>query len=482
MQSNHPMTTGTEAFRCLQQWPDGLMGIDRHNNLCFFSTQAEVLLGWLSEGVYGRNVHELLCLRAQGFEHEQTECPLCQPLPAAHIVRSSFWLNSEGYSISVDFRVIPVVGTGAIARLVSFQNNQHHAHSSEEAAKLLAYVENNPSPIGEFDANGQVLFSNSAFNDALLAFGFNDLGQSRMLPASLEQICRDCLLQQAVKSSVEVEVDGRWLTWHFVPLAEAGARAVALAGYAFDITDQKNLELQNEQEKARLRRDFYAKMVHELRTPLNAIIGFSQVLLKRVTQKVEERDLANLRAIKTAGLQLNQMISNTLDVSRIEAGKMEVEVEHFHVKELFVGISEQLASLANAKGLAYEIECSDGLNMTSDLDKVRQIMVNLLSNAIKYTNTGGIYVSVTPTQGADALLFVIRDSGIGIAEEHLSCLFSAYGRVHARDTHNIQGMGLGLVLVAEFVEMLHGTISVQSQKHTGTTFTVVLPINGINTL
>jgi two-component system, autoinducer 2 sensor kinase/phosphatase LuxQ len=465
--------TWLEAMDWLQHWPDGLIGLDNEFRIRFCSQQALSLLGWPSERIIGLFAHDLLCVKTRDFFHQAHDCLLCSSASDSHHTNSSFWLTADGFTISVDFRVIPLGDQAGVHRIISFQSNESRAHSSEEAANVLAYVEHSPAPIAEFDLNGQVLFGNPAFNEALLEYGFNDLGQSLILPQNLSDLCAECLRKDKIFSGVEVEVDGHWLRWHFAPLKRPGAKA--LVGYAFDVTEQKRLELQDANEKARLRRDFYAKMVHELRTPLNAIIGFAQVLLRRLDQIVDERELANLRAIKMAGLQLNQMISNTLELSKIDAGKMDVEVGSFSLNEMLAVVSEQLQGLAHAKGLNYRCECEEGLVMESDLDKVRQILVNLISNAIKYTHAGEIAVAAL-RDANQQLVVTVTDTGVGISQEHMAGLFDAYGRIRGQNTQNIQGTGLGLALVSEFVEMLHGDISLVSEAGKGSCFKVMLPL------
>lgn len=457
----------------LQQWPDGVIGLDQWNVIRFISTKAETVLGWSSEQAVGRNVHELLCVGSRGFEHQLQQCPLCQEQTSPDAVTSCFWQRADGYSVSVDYRMF-AVSVGVVRRVLTLQSNQGRTHSAQEAEKLLRYVENHPAPIAEFDIDGHIVFGNAAFHKALLQAGFDDVGQSRMLPCDIEQLCRDCARSQECCSSSEISCDGRWWSWHFAPIENAQNEAVI--GYAFDMSERKRLELQSNEAKAHARQDFYAKMVHELRTPLNAIIGFSQVLARRLEGTVQARDLANIEAIKIAGLQLNQMINNTLETAKIEACKVEVETHEFSVHQVFAAVSEQLEGLAQAKGLDYRVQCDRTITIISDIDKVRQILVNLISNAIKYTHQGGVSVAVELKKAKGVVVFTVSDTGVGIAQEHLAGLFAAFGRVRTDNTHDVEGTGLGLALVAEFVEILKGSVSVSSALDKGTTFIVELPI------
>lgn len=473
MSSTEAEHKATDTASWLQQWPDGILGIDRDHIVRFVSTEAENLLGWPSHEAVGRNVHELLCVSAREFEHQLEQCPLCIDEIKSDAVSSSFWRRSDGYNVGINYRIF-TVSAGNVNRALSFQGNHDLSHSVHEIEKWAHYTECNPSPIAEFDVDGHIIFGNSAFHQMLLRADFDAVGQSRLLPSNLAQLCRECAISGECRTGIEVSFDEQWWTWHFAPITTTQKGTVV--GYAFDVSGRKRLELQDEEEKVHARQDFYAKMVHELRTPLNAIIGFSQVLSRRLEGLVHARDLANLKAIKVAGLQLNQMITNTLDAAKIEACKVELESEEFSVHEVFASVSEQLESLARAKGLDYEVICDSGVRMTSDRNKVRQIAVNLMSNAIKYTHQGRIRVTVNSDQAGRMVVFTINDTGIGIAQEDQKDLFTAFSRVHAHESHGVEGAGLGLALVAEFVKMLRGSVSVHSELDKGATFVVKLPL------
>jgi signal transduction histidine kinase len=221
-------------------------------------------------------------------------------------------------------------------------------------------------------------------------------------------------------------------------------------------------------------------MSHELRTPLNAIIGYSEML------KEESADLGvaqlepDLEKIRSAGQHLLGLINEVLDLSKIEAGKMDLFVERFDIGALLHEVASTVQATAAAKGNALEVKADPGLGvMRADLTKVRQILLNLLSNASKFTEKGPIVLAVHRMPGpypeADSIVFAVTDSGIGMSAEQVDRLFQPFVQADASTTRRYGGTGLGLTITRRFCEMMGGTIAVSSEPGRGTTFTVKLP-------
>lgn len=458
----------SEALSWFATWPDGLVMTDEQCRVLYVSSKAADILGWVTAEVQGRHLHALLCPEDRDSAHTVEDCPLCQPEVDADAVHSSYWLNRSGVNVSVDYRVIPSHRGG---RILSFYNNRARAHSYREMAKFTEYVECSPAPIAEFDAEGQLQYGNPALQEQLLLHGFDERGVGRIWPQGLAALCQRAWHRKTVINDVEVRVDDNWYRWHFHPL---GGDQPAVLAHLFDVTEEKIAQIRLAGEKAAARRDFFAKMVHELRTPLNAIIAFSQVLTQRLDGTLSERDMASLRAIRAAGLQMNELVSDTLDIAKIDAGKMAVEEASFSLAALFGSFHEQVVALAEAKHLTYLRDCDPTLIIRSDFRKVQQILLNLIANAIKYTREGS--VAARGFLEGDTLVLEVRDTGIGIPESQRDKLFRSYEQVSSERNKGIQGTGLGLALVAELVALLGGTIGVESEVDQGSFFRVVLPI------
>jgi len=455
-------------------WPDGLIGLACDYKAVVVSPSAVKLLGWSPEELIGKHIHEFLCAKSREFSHDLENCPLCENLSGIH---SGVWRTKEGVNCHVDFRMLEMPGESTVSKFLSFHSTVENDHCHDELETFADYVEKNPGLIVEFDEEAQMLFGNAALHEQLLEKGFGDYGQPNIFPQALHQICQSISSSGKEVPSVEIEIEDCWYRWSFYS-KESNQGQISVVGFANDITEHKQLELRFEKEKLEARRDFIAKMVHELRTPLNAIIGFSQILIRITESKLSEREFSQLKNIHTAGVQLNEMVSDTLDVSKIDAGKMELDLEAFSVSTVISSIHEQMKSLSEAKHLEYLVECDTDFPLYSDRKKLRQIVVNLVSNAIKYTEKGSVRLSVGYCEddgNEEGVQINVVDSGIGIPKEQIGSLFHSYQQVSGEKTRGIQGTGLGLTLVSELANMLKAQISVKSELGLGSRFTVKLP-------
>ena len=471
----------TEAQNWFEHWPDGLLVVDKNLRILAQSPASQRMLGWRSEDLCGQGLHQLLCVNSREFIHTEADCPLCSTHTDATAPRkSAVWRNSCGDNLNVDYRIIALPNAGPARLILSFQDSQSLEYNQAEMEKFAQYADFNPAPIAEFDVQGQLLYGNPALQLQMVELGFDAKGQARIFPEDLPQICEDRINQQISRAPLELNVEGLWFAWHFQVLQdETNARQpMTIMGYAFDITRQKRAEEEVKQQNIAASRDFYAKMMHELRTPLNAIIGFSDLLLRRGQQRFTERELANLTAIKNAGFQLQELVSDTLDISKIEAGKMTLDVSEFAAGDVVKSIETQMRALAEAKGLKLLISCAEGLAMRSDPQKFRQILVNLLSNGIKYTQRGEVRLKLIVETAAPAdnqLILEVSDTGTGIPQDLIPKLFKSYQQIKEQSNRGIQGTGLGLALVEELVTLLGGHISVSSVYGAGSCFKVRLP-------
>ncbi len=227
---------------------------------------------------------------------------------------------------------------------------------------------------------------------------------------------------------------------------------------------------------SRHKSEFLASMSHELRTPLNAVIGFSEVLLERMFGEVNEKQTEYLQDILSSGRHLLSLINDMLDLSKIEAGRMELALAPFHVPEAIENAVTLVKERAARHGIALHVDVDPRLGeLVGDERKIKQVLLNLLSNAVKFTpDRGRIGVKAVL---ADGLIEIsISDTGIGIAPEDQKAIFEEFRQVGSDDTRKHEGTGLGLTLTQKFVEMHGGRIRVESEMGRGSTFTFTLPI------
>ena len=220
---------------------------------------------------------------------------------------------------------------------------------------------------------------------------------------------------------------------------------------------------------------FLANMSHELRTPLNAVIMYSELLQEEAEDRKIDGFIPDLDKIRAAGKHLLALVNGVLDLSKIEAGKMELYIEAFDIAEMVNDVAATVQPLVEKKANKLEVHCAKTTGtMQGDLTKVRQILFNLLSNASKFTEKGLVTVDVTRDQ--DMVLFRVTDNGIGMSDEQLAKLFQPFTQADASTTRKFGGTGLGLAISRRFVEMMGGKIDVTSETGKGSTFTVSLPL------
>ncbi len=224
---------------------------------------------------------------------------------------------------------------------------------------------------------------------------------------------------------------------------------------------------------------FLANISHELRTPLNAIIGYSEILEEE--SDISTDDLASdLKKIKAAAKHLLALINDILDLSKIEAGKMELNIETFNLQNLMEDVVSTIRPLIEKHSITLHVDCPENLGfMHADHTRIRQILLNLLSNACKFTDGGDIYISAEREKVEDEewIVFRVKDTGIGMNEEQQSKLFKPFTQVDSSTTRRYGGTGLGLAISRRFCQMMNGGISVQSEPGKGSTFTFRLPAN-----
>lgn len=240
---------------------------------------------------------------------------------------------------------------------------------------------------------------------------------------------------------------------------------------------RKEKRSQQEAEAANMAKSsFLANMSHEIRTPINAILGMNEMILR------EEKDPA-IRGyagnIQASGNSLLSIVSDVLDISKIESGKLEIIPVDYEVNSLISDCCNLAAGRAKAKELELLVECADNVPMKlcGDETHIRQIIVNLLTNAVKYTEKGTVKLIVSGrfTDGGFVLKVDVSDTGIGIAEENLPQLFTQFQRFDLQRNRNIEGTGLGLSIVKRLCDLMSGTITARSVLGSGSTFTVELP-------
>lgn len=240
----------------------------------------------------------------------------------------------------------------------------------------------------------------------------------------------------------------------------------------------KKLELANEEllEADRQRSEFVANMSHELRTPLNSIIGFSGILLRNTGKVLGEKELNFSEKINRNGKHLLGLINDILDLSKIEAGRIDIEIHSSELTPLLQDVIDMLHTQADAKHLHLSLDLPDHLpRVETDIEKLRQVLINIVGNAIKFTKDGGVTIRPRWLQSGEIEIAVV-DTGIGLAKSKLDTIFQPFTQADSSTTRKFGGTGLGLTISKNIMKLLGGEVDVESVEGTGSTFFIRVPV------
>jgi signal transduction histidine kinase/ActR/RegA family two-component response regulator len=287
-----------------------------------------------------------------------------------------------------------------------------------------------------------------------------------------------------------------WVRWEIRPWYEEAGKVGGIILFSEVITDRKQIQddlrllnLSLEQRVVertleishanRAKDEFLANMSHELRTPLNAILGLSESLLEQKCGFLNERQIQSIDLIASSGKHLLNLINDILEVSKIEAGKLQLHTDIVSVRELCQSSLNFIRELALKKLISVEFTSEESLStLQADPQRIKQILINLLTNAVKFTpERGRVSLDVRTNNDSDRILFSITDSGIGIAQEDLEKLFTPFTQLDSSLARRYAGTGLGLSLVQKLTEAHGGSVQVESEIGKGSCFIVALPLN-----
>ncbi len=364
---------------------------------------------------------------------------------------------------------INLVGDDGLIRM-----GEYHGPGREDLEKIF------PAPIDESTATGTAIVHHKVLH-------FPDVEHGENVPPGTVQACRGTGIKSLIFAPMLWEGKGIGAIFvgreHVGPFsdkdiallktfADQAVIAIQNARLFHEIEDKsRQLEIANKHKS-----EFLANMSHELRTPLNAIIGFSEVLLERLFGEVNDKQDDYLKDIHSSGKHLLGLINDILDLSKIEAGRMELEQSTFDLPSALSNALTLLRERAQRHGIALSLDVDPTLSqVVADERKLKQIVVNLLSNAVKFTPDGG-RVELTARREPGRMVIAVRDTGIGIAPDDQDAVFEEFRQVGSDYTRKQEGTGLGLALTRRFVELHGGRIRVESAPGKGSTFTFDIPL------
>lgn len=397
-----------------------------------------------------------------------------------------------------EVRTVPTGVGFVIMDATDVQRAEKQRRESETRFRMLA--DNIPQMTWIAEPNGEIRWYNQRW------FDFTGTTQADVDGFGWEKVHHPDHLERASNSFKQQIADGkdwedtfplraadgsyRWFLSRAVPIRENG-QIVRWFGTNTDVTRQRAAEQELSaardaaEEANRAKSQFIANMSHELRTPLTAVIGYAEMLEEEVEDVGADSLLPDLRKINQNARHLLNLINNVLDLSKIEAERMDVHVEPFSVSDIAEEVASSVQSLMEKKANTLVLELEGDLGeMASDDTKLRQCLLNLLSNASKFTENGTVRMRVTrqADPAGDTLTFAIKDSGIGMSAEQLENLFERFTQADSSTTRRFGGTGLGLAITRAFCRLLGGDIAVTSEEGVGSTFTITLPAKAPETV
>ena len=390
-------------------------------------------------------------------------------------------------SLSLEKRLYYAVGRDITRR------KQAEDALEQEQSLLKAFMDNTTDHIYFKDKESRFIRINKAqtnlfrLSDAREAIGRTDAEfftkeHAQQAYADEQDVIRSGI-PMAAKEEKETWPSGEetWVSTTRAPLFDRSGQIIGTFGISRDITERVRAqeELQAAKEAAeyadRAKSDFLANMSHELRTPLNAIIGFAEILRDEIIGPIRPDQKELVVDIHTSGRHLLNMINDILDLSKIEAGTMDLDFETFSIVDTMEEVNTVVNALASKKRIHLIQEFDRDITVTADKTKFKQILYNLLANGVKFTNEGG-RVTTKLEISEDSLLVRVIDTGVGITPEDQEMLFQAFTQVDTSKARAHEGTGLGLALTKRLVELHGGEIWVESTVGEGSTFSFTLPI------
>ena len=394
--------------------------------------------------------------------------------------------QSNGNLVAIDYSASELQKLGTALNNASITVNRKTTDLKKvlsDLERIAAFAENSPDIVLSLKQNGTVQYMNPVAIRTLNQLGLDRHDIFSLLPTNMLDLMASCIKTQETLREIEVCYQDKTYLWTFAPIFGQEV----LNCYAIDISERKIAEEEarealvakvSAEEASIAKSQFLANMSHELRTPLNAIIGYSEIIEDEVLDLGYTQLSPDLQKINSAGKHLLALINEILDLSKIEAGKMEFYIEPVGIKQVVMETVGTVDSMIKQKHNSLVLNMQQELDvMQTDLTKLRQVLYNLLSNASKFTENGTITLTVDQhyVHNHNWISFVVEDSGIGMTEEQCSRIFSAFAQADNSTTRRFGGTGLGLAISQTFCQMMGGNISVKSTLGKGSTFYVNLP-------
>lgn len=504
---------------------DAVIATDTDGRITRMNPVAEKLTGWSFNDAQGKSVKAIFPIF-----NASTRKPISNPIEKVmatgetiHLSDHTTLVAKDGTEYHIADSAAPIRnGDDIIQGMVLIFNDVSEQYRLREEVRLNellmhGLMDDLKSMVGIMNPDGRIAFINNMPLELANISRDEVIGQTlwscEWFNTNSEVIKRleeECLQIVAQKSIAiwDIEFKGEnnfiWMELGIYPVLDDDDKVIQMVFEGVDITQrkeaevlQKNYQLKLEQKvyertaelehkaaelqrATRLKSEFLANMSHELRTPMNSIIGFTGRVIKKASNQLDPRQLNNLHTVERNAHHLLGLINGLLDLSKIEAGKMEAHAEYFYFSILAKEVFSLTQAMLENKPIEFKVDIpSADIQLHTDNTKLKQVLINLVSNAIKFTHDGSITIEAKLLSGETKPQIAIRviDTGVGMDKDALQYIFEAFRQVDGTLTRKTGGTGLGLAIVRSFTELLMGTVTVESETGVGTAFEIIIPVN-----
>jgi len=480
----------------IEALPAAAFVIDPDGRIAALNLKAETLLGRDGAALVGRPAHEILDGGLEGravtAEHGMIAAVL-ERKAAERSGRMSVRCG-EGSFTPVEYQCVPFPMRRGLGAILTCRDLTPRMERERDLRRLASMAEESPIAIVELNEAGNMIYANATMLGLIERFGFASDARPAVMPANIERRVAECLHSEPEAEGIGVGLGVNFFEWKLV--AVAGEKFVR--AYGIDLTARKSVEFELAQAKAeaevasQAKSEFLANVSHEIRTPVFSIQGIAQLLSD---SPLNDEQIKFARIIQSCAQSLMAVMEKILDIAALGAGEVKVETAPLDVRALMNEITDSFLRRAEEKGLQLILTISDRIpaRIRCDGKRLGQVLHHLIGNAIKFTERGVVAIEVdrdaiatrlaiqdgeTQVDHGNAfnLFFTVRDTGSGVPREKREMIFERFAQADGSSTRGFGGTGLGLAIAKELVELMGGTIGVESEPGKGSNFWFHLPV------